>query len=205
MKSIKMSIVRSVLLLGSVVVGLAGCTPNPLEDLTVADSQVFITNHDKTVDFTQYETFSVPDSVQILYNDQRGQSADNFDLAFLSRIAQNMGNHGYTQVEREDKPDLGVSATYVQQTQTGVTVNPYFYDPYWGYGSGSFFYPSYYTYYQVSESYWYIQIVDLKNVDRNGGKVNIIWSAQIRGGGLGENPNRMIDAIFAQSDYLKKQ
>ncbi len=193
------------LLVGGLLVGTASCNPNPLDGLTVADSQVFITNHDNTIDFSQYATFSVPDSIQIIYNNQRGQSADNFDLAFLSRIAQNMGNRGYIQVEREDKPDLGVSATYVQQTQTGVTVNPYFYDPYWGYGYGSYYYPSYYTYYQVSESYWYIEIVDLKNVDANGGKVNVIWSAQIRGGGLGDNPNRMIDAIFAQSDYVKKQ
>lgn len=193
----------SVLAIG-IWVGVAGCTPNPLDGLSVADSQVFITNHDKTVDFSQYETFSIPDSVQVIYNEQRGQSADNFDLAFLSRISQDMGNHGYTQVERTASPDLGISASYVQQTQTGVSVNPYYYDPYWGYGYGSYYSPSYYTYYQVSESYWYIQIVDLKNVDANGGKLNIIWSAQIRGGGLGDNPNRMIDAIFEQSDYLKR-
>ncbi|MDJ1503836.1 DUF4136 domain-containing protein [Xanthocytophaga agilis] len=205
MRSSLVSIFSYCLLAGICWLGLVGCSPNPLNDLSAEDSKVFITNYDDTVNFSNYRTFSIPDSVEVIYNDRYGLSADNFDLAFLSRIRATMQDRGYTEVERVDTPELGINVMYVQQVQTGVTVNPYYYGSgYWGYGGG-YYYPSYYSYYQVSDSYWYIELLDLKNAARNGNKVKVIWAAQVRGDGLGTNPNGMIDAIFAQSPYLKKE
>lgn len=199
------------ILLGIVLAGVAtGCgAPDPLRDLSAADSQVFITNRDRAADFTAYATFSIADSVNVVENDRRGYSADNFDLALINTTAQAMTSRGYTRVTRDQKPDLGVNITFVTQTQTGVTVNPGlggFYDPfYWGYGGAGAFYPTYYSYYQVSESYWYVELLDLKNVAQNGNKIKTVWNAQIRGSGLNRDPDRIINAIFAQSGYLRKQ
>jgi len=198
-------------LLGASLAGMAaGCgAPDPLRDLNANDSQVFITNRDRAANFADYATFSIADSVNVVENERRGFSADNFDLALINGTAQALTGRGYTRVARDQKPDLGVNITFVTQTQTGVTVNPgfgSFYDPfYWGYGGAGSFYPSYYSYYQVSESYWYVELLDLKNVARNGNKIKTVWNAQIRGGGLNRDPNRIVEAVFAQSGYLRNQ
>jgi len=198
--------ISSYILLGNFLLGVAGCTPNPLDDLSVADSQVFITNYNRNVNFNNYATFSIPDSVQVVNNNQVGYANDNFSLALINRTVQNLESSGFRRVARNQQPELGVNITYLRQTQTGVTVNPYsYYDPfYWGYGPGVGF-ASPYLYYQVSEALWYVEILDLKNANENGNTINVIWSAQIRGEGLTQNPNRIIDAIFEQSTYLRKR
>ena len=65
--------------------------------------------------------------------------------------------------------------------------------------------PSYYTYQQVQELYWIVNMLDLKNPDTVNQKVNIIWSAQIRGEGLYELSlvPAMVDRLFDQVPYLK--
>ncbi len=204
----KSSFIFKYMLAGGILLSMVACTPNPLDDLTVADSQVFITNYDAEIDFSQYATFGLADSVRVVDNNERGFLADNFSLALINQVSQNMGRRGYTQVAREDKPDLGVNITYIRQTQAGLIANPIlwndpFYAGYWG--GGGFFYPTYYQYYEISESLWYVEMVDLKNTAATNNQPKVVWSAQVRGGGLGENPARMIDAIFAQSNYLRKQ
>lgn len=188
----------------------AGCDgPDPLRDLDAADSQVFITNRDRAADFSSYTTFSIADSVNVVENNRRGHSTGSFDLAMINGTVQALASRGYTRVARNQRPDLGVNITYVTQTQTGVALNPgfgAFYDPfYWGFGGAGAFFPPYYSYYQVSESYWYMELLDLKNVAQNGNQIKTIWNAQIRGDGLGSNPERIVNAVFAQSGYLRRQ
>ena len=77
---------------------LAACNNDPLSDLSVEDSQVFITNRNKTVDFNQYKTFSIVDSVIVMGNRGTGTSLSDVDMQVLNRVIANMQQLGYRYV-----------------------------------------------------------------------------------------------------------
>jgi len=215
MKTIKNRFLKTAaLLLTTLSVGLVACDRDPVDDLSPEDSQVFITNHDRTVNFATFKTFAIVDSVTILSNERDARpSATSRDLALIARIAENLRNRGYVQVARTEKPDLGLNVSIISNTYVGVVNN----NPYgggygggnWGGGfGGGFYYPPSYSYYQVSDNYWYTEAIDLKNpVTGQGGQpqLKVIWNAEIRGDGIFDtvSTNRIVDAVFAQSDYFK--
>jgi hypothetical protein len=176
------------------------CTSDPLKDLSDADSQVFITNYDKTAPFTAYKTFAVSDSVYILQNQRTAVSSTRQDLIYIARIAENLQNKGYKQVKKNESPDLGMTLARVTNSRVGVSSTPY----YGYYGYGSYYSPSYYSFYQVSDSYWYIEMLDLKNLTPDN-KYKVVWNAEIRGYNVFDPTVSLdiIDAVFAQSPYLK--
>lgn len=72
------------LILGALVaVMAAACAPNPLEDLTVEETQVFITNYEPTTNFGSYQTFSLADSVYVIQNQRTGVSTTSQDFQVL--------------------------------------------------------------------------------------------------------------------------
>lgn len=202
---------------------LVSCKDNALNDLSLEDSQVFITNYDRSVNFGQYRTFSLPDSVVVTTNNQAGLSLDLAEQQVISRVAQNLTNRGFQRVERGATPDLGVAVIRVSNVYTGVTTNPYssYYTNYWygggfgpGYGPGLGYYPyyqNYYSFYQVEESYWLIEIVDLKNGPVSTGtgtsqnQLKVIFQAQVRGEGIfdQQSVDQVINAVFNQAPYLQ--
>lgn len=191
---------------------LAACNNDPLSDLSVEDSQVFITNRNKTVDFNQYKTFSIVDSVIVLGNRGTGTSLSDVDMQVLNRVIANMQQLGYRYVNPRENPDVGINVAQIRNSYLNVVsrpISPYL-GSYWGgyYGGGlggwGYGYPSYYTYYQVNENYWYLEMVDFKNPDRANQKLNVVWSAEIRGAGLFDvqQVSNVIDSVFKQSGYL---
>jgi hypothetical protein len=48
-------------------------------------------------------------------------------------------------------------------------------------------------------------MLDLKNPDTVNNSLKVVWNAQIRGSGLGneEYVDQMVDSVFGQSSYLK--
>ncbi len=42
--------------------GLMSCSKDPISDLSNEESLVYITNHDKSANFSQFKTFSIVDS-----------------------------------------------------------------------------------------------------------------------------------------------
>jgi len=85
----------------------------------------------------------------------------------------------------------------------------------WGYGGygglGGYnpYYQSYYTY-QVTDQYWEIQMVDLKNSPPAGTggsqqQLNVIYDATIRGTDITDTQavDSAVTAIFNQSPYLQ--
>ncbi|MDQ6477316.1 DUF4136 domain-containing protein [Dyadobacter sp. LHD-138] len=183
---------------------LTSCTNDPVNDLSDLESQVYITNRDKTADFKTFKTFSITDSVIVVQDERSTTALTSLDKDLLTRIITNMQNLGYTYVAADKKPDVGLSAARVTNTYVNIASTPY--SSYWGgyYGGYGYGYPSYYAY-QTSESYWSISMLDLKNADTVNKKLNVIWDAQIRGSGLGNTGyiDEMVDSIFGQSNYLK--
>ncbi|AEI49940.1 DUF4136 domain-containing protein [Runella slithyformis] len=194
----------------NIIIGLAAaalswsCNPDALQDLTPEDSQVFITNYEKNTNFGNYATFSMADSVYVVQNGRSGVSTLGLDYNVLRRVATNMTNRGYTRVGKEAKPDFGVNVLRISETQTGVVANINPWNNYWGFGGG-FYYPPIYSYYQTTERYWSIEIIDLKNAGTSD-RATVVWNAQIRGNGIFDDitVGSVIDAVFTQSAYLKK-
>lgn len=189
-------------------IGLSSCSKDPISDLSTEESLVYVTNHDKSANYTQYKTFSIVDSVLVVDNDRSKTALTDIDRALLQRIITNMQNLGYTYVSPKGNPDVGINAAWVTNTYLNVVSQPLssYYGGYWGGGYGyGYGYPSYYSYYQTSESYWLVSMVDFKNPNTVDKTFNVIWDAQIRGGGIGESQyiDKMVDSIFGQSDYLK--
>lgn len=186
----------------------SACSEDPVSDLTYEETQVFFTNRDKQVDFKQFKTFSIVDSVYIISNQGEGSSLSETDYALLNRIISNMQQLGYTYVGADDDPDVGITVQLVDNRYLNLVQIPIggYWGGYWGgYGGWGLGMPSYYTYQQVQELYWIVNMLDLKNPDTVNQKVNIIWSAQIRGEGLYELSlvPTMVDRLFDQVPYLK--
>ncbi|WP_266367619.1 DUF4136 domain-containing protein [Tellurirhabdus rosea] len=196
--------------------GLSACEREPLADLSPEDSQVFITNYDRNVNFGSYQTFSLPDSVLVLANNRQIASAITEEVQFLDQVSTSLTGRGFQRVNRNQRPDLGVIVARVDNQYTGVTTNP-FYDPFffgpgfgsgWGLGYGSGYglgYGSPYQFYEVSDRYWIIEIVDLKNANQQTQQVNVLWTAEIRGNGIFDAASfaRTINAVLEQSPYLR--
>ena len=201
----------ALLLMGTL---MAACTNDPLRDLSTEDSQVFITNRDRAVDFRQYTTFSIVDSVVVAGNRGYGTSLSELDIALLTRVVSNMQNLGYRYVSASNNPDVGINVAQIRNSYVSVVPNPYLgnfwgggwgggwggWGPGWGYG-----YPGYFSYMQTNEAYWYLEMIDFKNANVENQELDVVWNAQIRGGGIGsvQNVSTIVDAIFAQSPYLK--
>lgn len=196
--------------------GISSCRPDPLTDLTPEESQVFITNRDRSVNFASYKTFSLPDSVIEISNDRAQVSMTGLEPPFLNRLAQELTSRGYQRVSRRDSTDLGVAVMRINNSYVGINsmpFSPYFMD-YWGVGGlggwggwGGYnpYFPNYYSFYEVSESYWMIQLIDLKNPNTADQELNVIWQAQIRGNGIFDatSIDSMLAKVFEQSTYLR--
>ncbi|RIV17878.1 DUF4136 domain-containing protein [Fibrisoma montanum] len=205
--------------------GLTACRDNAIDDLSTDDSQVFITNYDRNVNFGQYRTFSLPDSVLVESNNTYRGSLSTVEARFINQLAAALTSRGFQRVAQGQTADMGVAAIRVNNRYTGVTSVPYspYYLDYWygagfygglGPGFGGFYpyYPNYYQFYQVSEQYWQVQVVDLRNRPANGGntgsdqnQLRVIYQADIRGNGIfsEESVDRAVNAIFEQSPYLQ--
>lgn len=199
--------------------GLTACRENAVNDLAPADSPVYITNYDRSVNFSQYKTFSLPDSVVIESNNRYQTSLGSVESRFIGNVATALTSRGFRRVAQGQPADLGVAVIRVNKRYTGVGVDPYssYYANYWGYGGlGGFggygyypYYPSYYTY-QVTDQYWEIQVVDLKNrpATPNGtqqAQLNVIYDATVRGADITNQQavDTATEAIFSQSPYLR--
>jgi hypothetical protein len=197
-----------IIALASLLGILIACNNDPLSDLTTEESQVFFTNHDESVNFSQFKTFSILDSVLVVGNQGTGSSLTDLDIKFLTSVAREMENLGYTYVSPNDNPDIGINVAQVRNAYLNVVSQPLspFLGNYWGGGFGyGYGYPATFTYYQTRENYWYLEMLDFKNPDDQNKQFNVIWNAEIRGSGLfnAEYIDGVIQSVFKQSPYLK--
>ncbi|HEX6239769.1 MAG TPA: DUF4136 domain-containing protein, partial [Polyangiales bacterium] len=102
---------------------------------------IIYTRYDESADFTEYKTFSVEREINVFEEDDGKIETDtlNQDIAdqLIERTIENLESRGYTQVDKADDPDLGISLSLVK----GKVTNYYSY--YWGYywGYWGYYYP----------------------------------------------------------------
>ncbi|WP_158859236.1 DUF4136 domain-containing protein [Lunatibacter salilacus] len=180
------------------------------------------TNFDAGFDFKAVSTFALPDEVikvekQNFNHPERNEpefvSAPHGEI-ILNSIRENMLNLGWTEVEKNDGPDVIILPSV--STSTHIY---YYYDWYYwhwwypGWYSGwSWYYPGYY--YPVYRSGYTSGTLFIQMTDNRNGQVNnnvaVPWSAVINGvmeAGRSQINQRLrstIDQAFDQSPYLKK-
>src|SRR5574340_1692848 len=136
-----------------------GCSKQPLDNLTTEETRIYITDHDSTVNFSSYKTYSISDSVAVIENGKSTMQLRSSDAAYIAAVKKYMQNAGYVLVEKNGNPDLGVNVNHIENTSTGVISygdywNDYggYWDPYyWGYPGYGYYVPYAYSVYQINE------------------------------------------------------
>lgn len=204
------------LLLLSALAGLSilytGCTKQPLNNLTTDESRIYITDHDSTINFANFKTFSISDSVAVIQNGGSSKELNSVDSAYINSVTKYMEQAGYTLVSNKQNPDLGVNVNRIISTTTGViSYGDYwgdyggYWDPYyWGYSGYGYYIPYAYSVYQINEGAISIDVLDLKDAEANK-KIDVVWTGLIRGSGIfnANTADGQIQALFNQSPYLK--
>lgn len=192
---------------------VSSCKKDPLKNMSEDASRIYITNHDSSVNFKSYKTYSIADSVTLIDNGRfAGREATSWDQQVISAVQSAMNARGFVEVARNQNPDLGINVSRVFSTSTQlVDLSSYyggyggFYDPYyWGYGGYDYYFPPAYGYYQNTEAALSIDMLDLKNASGNQ-SIKGVWSGLVRGEGIFKSSNveSQVQALFDQSPYLK--
>lgn len=194
------------------ILALGSCKKEPLNNLTEDESRIYITNHNDSINYAALQTFSISDSVAVISNGELEEKAiTDVDAAYIAAIKQAMQDRGYTLVDRNQNPDIGINVSRIYNTYTGVfSYDDYwgdyygYWDPYyWGYPGYGYSFPIYYGLYQVEEGMLSVDMLDLKDAAAN--KIQVIWNGLIRGSGT-FNDNKVttnVKALFDQSTYLQ--
>jgi len=192
---------------------LTSCTKDPVNNLTADESRIYITDHDSSVNFSNYKTYSISDSVAVIENGKSSHDLTDAGQAYIDAVKKYMDQAGYQLVPKNDNPDLGVDVNHIINTSTGViSYGDYwddyggYWDPYyWGYPGYGYYIPYAYSVYQVKEGAVSLDILDLKNASADH-KINVIWTGLIRGSGVfnASVADSQVKALFDQSSYLKQ-
>ena len=185
-----------------------GCSKDPLANLTDEESRIYITDHDSTVNFSAFNTFSISDSVAVINNGKASKEATATDVAFINAVKSQMQAAGFTLVNREASPDLAINVNRIYNTSTGIiSYNNYYdyyggyWDPYYyGYGGYGYYSPYSYATYSIKEGALSVDMLDLKNA-ATANRINVIWTGLIRGTGIfnASNANQQVGMLFNQS------
>src|ERR1043165_6654803 len=145
------------------LLALTSCKKDPVKNLQGDEGQIYITKHADSVNFGSFHTFSIADSVAVINNNRyQGKVITDVDSAYINAVKNQLVQRGYTQVSREQSPDLGITISRIYNTSTGVFDYGSYWDPYygsywdpyyWGYGGdGGFFSSYYFSTYNITDS-----------------------------------------------------
>lgn len=195
------------------VFALAACEKEP--DTDKLDNEYLVyTNYDKDCDFSNFQTYYVPDSIlYINSNDKKEYWQSEAAQVVLSEYIKNMDER-FLRVDNIADADLGLQLSYVANTYTFTDFvgdpwwsgYPYYWSPgYWGGYWGGLYYP-FPIVYSYSTGSIIGELVDLSVPE--GKTLNVVWNSYISGllynnGRLNlEKAQNAIDQAFRQSTYL---
>ena len=189
------------LILGMGLMLTLSCSKYPPASDRLTEDLVVVTQTDTKADFNTYKHYSLGGSIIKITDKDTLPLTGATAEALLAAVDRNMQSRGFTKAAAGDTIDLGIEVLYYQNT----TVYTYYYD-YWGY-----YYP-YYSYYPVYYASYTtgmlnIQMLDLKNADKNTHRASICWNAFIRGVLTGSHTTAeftgRVDQAFIQSPDVK--
>ena len=189
---------------------LWGCHIEPTADELV-EHMVVQTRHDGNTAFSFYNSFTLSmDTLGFLSNVSNDTLFLDEDYApyVTQAFKSNMEEAGFTYLEKNQSPDLGIAAYIVQNYSVFQTVNyPTYYSGYYGYGYGGYYGVPYVSTYINSSWTMVVNLIDLKNRDSQG-RLKVIWTAYI--GDLARSNDQVgkvleaINQAYDQSPYLHK-
>jgi hypothetical protein len=200
------------------IAGLGSACQTEPDSAMLIDQMVVSTNYDPEADFTAYATYAIPtDNIGFVSNNSSDtiitSPESEFPHEVLSAIKQNLEARGYTRVNRNESPDLGVNVMVVNDYNVfQEIVYPNYYGSPGGYYSGYYGYGGYYSYpyvntYAYNTGVLIIEVVDLKNRTPDN-KVKVVWDAYL--GDVYSTIDRIaqstngIEQAFIQSPYIEK-
>jgi hypothetical protein len=198
------------ILLAGMMVMLQACFPYGPEDIEEFD--IVGTFYDKNINFGQYTTYAMPDSIAKINNS--GTTSENegqYDDLILSQVAANLNAVGYQRVEDPEEADVVVTVAITLQGYN--LYSNYDYSTYWGYytpGYGSGYDYGYSGYdgqtYDLKTGTVLINMADLSRASDT--TIPAIWVSFINGiteQSYTNTSKRLITLInrcFSQSPYL---
>lgn len=159
------------------------------DDDKLAEAQlqiVSLTNYDTKVNFSNYKTFAIADSIVIITEDSNGDIAPTPTAngqQLIDEVA-NILSANYTKVDTSESPDLAVTLYAFKVDNVSYD---WWYDYDWWYWYWDWYpYDWYYPYYPYTYTTSYsvgtllINIVDLKAKDKDSGRYPIVWTGIVR-------------------------
>lgn len=213
MKNVKISLL---LLTGTVSMLAISCRKDVGNNISDAESRVYITKHDSTFNVANYQTFRIADSVSVIKDGNFVKHAYNtYDSTMIAALKQIMIQRGFQlQTSHTKTPDIGINVSRIITDYTGVVnYSDYwggygdYWDPfYWGYGGYGYYFPYTFDTYTFREGALSIEMLDLKNPNTISNKLNTIWTGLGRGKGIFDvaNVNEEVRELFNQSPYIQK-
>lgn len=189
------------------------CKKNPIKNLNVEESWVYISSGNNGVNFSNFSSVTIPDSVILISNRQGSNNYETNALAqsMIAEVKKTMQSRGYTLTGKNNNPDLGISIARIDNSYTNVAAVNGWWDPYYGYWDPTFWgYPGFgwaptqFVFYNTTESAWAIDIIDLKNT--SGNSLQILWSGTIRGEEIfnSQAVPLIVKGLFEIAPYIKR-
>lgn len=191
---------------------VTSCSKYPTYTVNTEDLDMVWTEYDEAIDFSQYKTYFVPDTLLVDSTMSAEDKAyiQEYYTSILVEINANMEALNYVKVDSSANPDIGLVVSIITQTNYVFSYSYwYYYPPYWGYPGYGYSYP-WATYMgSYEEGALIFDMADLKNINHQGQNINGMWSALcggvLTGGSSTQVSKRLINGIdqaFAQSPYL---
>ena len=197
-------------------VAVVSCQKEPSTSGLHEDYLVY-TDYDQQADFSDVETFYLPDSILVIGNADKTEYWKDADAQeIIGTVADLMESRNFVRTDDKETAQTGLQISYVERVTYFVGYDypywwwyyPYYWAPgYWGDWLG-WHYP-YQVYYGYTAGSMLIEMVDLTADRQSNRKLPVIWDSFI--GGLltsshKVNMQRTLDAVnqaFMQSPYLE--
>ena len=179
-------------LLVLLAVAVVSCQKEPSTSGLHEDYLVY-TDYDQQADFSDVETFYLPDSILVIGNADKTEYWKDADAQeIIGTVADLMESRNFVRTDDKETAQTGLQISYVERVTYFVGYD-YPYHVYYGYTAGSML----------------IEMVDLTADRQSNRKLPVIWDSFI--GGLltsshKVNMQRTLDAVnqaFMQSPYLE--
>ena len=212
---------------GALIISLiTACYPN--QGSTIEELDLVVTYHNEVVDFSNYSTYIVADTVVYINDNKEKTLAVDAQQALIDKVDHQMMAYGWT---KESDPvtngsDVAVLISVIETENFNIATGWWDYWGPWsgwgyypGYGPGGYYpgYPGYCCYtsvYEYTTGTVFIEIVDPNSgVDENdfdADPIPILWLGIIDGLAEGSRQNVKariddgVDIMFEESPYLKK-
>ena len=190
---------------------LVGCRKDPQNNLNDEEQRIYITNHDRSANFSAFQTYSIANQVVVVDGSSSSQQSTAADQALIQALDRALQSRGFQKVTSNTAADVGIQISRIVRTSTGFVTGPDYYsywDPfYWGYGGGwgsgwGGGGPGYTVIpYEVREGMLAIDMIDLTN----NSSPKVLWNALVRGPGLSSTAtvDDIVNKLLAQSPYLQ--